>query len=468
MDDRRRFHDRIIHTLIEHRWLLLLLLTAAAFLFELWENLVEQEPVDIHVVREMLFYGVLFPVATFLLLNGLLKAQEERNSIASQQERSRQLKEKLSQAKDVATVHQTIVTFPESFAPVLGAVLFLPVAGKAALERVVERWPMHPERPFPLPTTIPYDFCGATLHQPNRGLHPFVSPHPAEEAGLHGYCLPLFRGEVVVGLLHLYLPASKNLTADQINILNQTAAAMVLALGTAVPPNVEVIQAAAASDERKRIARHLHDTIGQSLAYLQLKLTELSGEDIVADMATFHRDLERMRDISNEVYEQVRQSVLMMQTDNNIDLTKALIDQAKSTARQAELGLNYILEGQPQVLPPLIQRKILFIFREALNNVQRHAQATAVQLTIIWDADAVTVELSDNGIGFNSQNGAAHGHFGLLIMAQRAEEINAHLSVTAVPGRGAKVSLWYPYALIHAPATASAAGVNGHERIIPE
>ncbi|HUM71203.1 MAG TPA: histidine kinase, partial [Chloroflexota bacterium] len=231
--------------------------------------------------------------------------------------------------------------------------------------------------------------------------------------------------------------------------------------------NVEDIQAAAASDERKRIARHLHDTLGQSLAYLQLKLTNLSTDDSLADITIFHQDLERMRDITNEAYEQVRQSVLIMQTDNNINLSEALVDQAKSTARQAELGLHYVLEGQPQELPPIIQRKILFIFREALHNVQRHAQATAVHLAIVWDADAVTVELCDNGVGFNSQNGAAHGHFGLLIMAQRAEEINARLMVTAVPGQGAKVSLHYPLTAGQELA-ARVTDANGYAASIPE
>ena len=437
-----RFRENIVTAIIQRRWLLLLLLGAAALTFEILENYNVNNPVDVHLVREVLFFGAIYPLVTAWLLNKLLSVQAERNSIAWQQQRSRQLKQELMHAQDLEGLYQIIVSFPESIAPVIGTILFRPTPDSAALEIAAERWLVHAERPS-LPLTIDVNFCGAAVHIPDRGLHPFLSRHLLAGASPHGYCLPLFHGVQILGLLHLYLPAAKNLTSDQINILNQTGSAMALALGSAVPQNVAFLQAVAARHERELIARHLHDTLGQSLAYLQVKLNKFTTDNMLLGISSIQQDLERMRDISHEAYEQVRQTVLAMQADSDLNLTDALLAQARAIADQAGLELRFFTDGQCQPLPPLVQRKILFIFREALNNVWRHAQATAVDLSIAWATDTLTVNLRDDGSGFDPRTISDIGHFGLLIMAQRAEEIKGDLSVTSAPGKGTHVRLRY-------------------------
>jgi signal transduction histidine kinase len=439
-----RWRKIVVNKMAEHPWLLLLLLAAAALTFEILENWDIHNPVDVNFVREVLFFGAIYPVVTFWLLNRLLAARAKHHNIAWQQERSRQLKQKMMQATNIEEVYQIIAAFPETIAPVVGVILFRPSADGTALKMAVERWPVHGQRPPSLPPTISYHYCGAAAHSPDSGLHPFVTSPVIEDTALHGYCLPLFHANQEPDILHLYLPSLRNLTSDQIAILNQTALAMALALGSAEAANVEMLQAVAARDERKRIARHLHDTLGQKLAYLQLKLTNFTTDDVLSNISSIQHDLERMRDIANEAYGQVRQTLLTMQVEENVDLAKALLAQAETTSKLAHFRLRPFIDGCPRPLAPLAQRKILFIFREALNNIQRHAQATAVDLSITWHPDTLCVSLRDDGSGFNTQNGHSNGHFGLLIMAQRAEEINSTLTITSAPRQGTYVTLRYP------------------------
>ena len=446
-DSMKRF--RILHRIAatqvsKHPWLPLLLLAACALTFEILENWNVQNPVNVHLLREILFFGAVYPLVTFWLLYQWLAARAEHNSIAWQQERSRQLKQKLMQARNLEEVYQIIVAFPESIAPVVGVMLLRPSADSDTLEMAVERWPIYGERPSSLPAAIPTNYCGAAVHSPDGGLHPFTSVHSLNNAALHGYCLPLFHANQEPDILHLYLPPLKHLTSDQIAILNQTALAMALALGTAVSSNVEKLQADAIRDERKRIARHLHDTLGQKLAYLQLKLTKLTVEDVLSNISSIEQDLARMREIANEAYGQVRQTLQTIQVEADVDLGQALVAQAEAIANQAQFDLRHSIDGRPQALPPLVQRKILFIFREALNNIGRHAGATAVHLSVTWHPDTLCIHLKDDGSGFNTQNGTSNNHYGLLIMAQRAEEINSDLSIASAPSQGTHVTLRYP------------------------
>lgn len=438
-----RWREKIATTIFQHRWLLLVLLGLFVLIFELLEGISNERPINAHFVRELVFFGAVYPVVTFWLLNKLFTAQAERNHFAWQQERSRQLKQALVKARDLETLHQTIVSFPETVAPTLGVALYRPIPNTNRLELAVERWQWGSERPLLLPPTITASSCGETKHSSANGLHP-IPTTDVEEIAPQGYCLPLLRGDELAGLLNLYLAPMSKLTADQIAVFNQTAAAMALALWSVIPQNIEMIQASAARSERERISRHLHDTLGQKLAYLQLTLDNLAMANPEMDLSTVQQEFAQVRNVSNEVYEQVRQMLLMMRSEGQLNLSDGLVKQAKAVAETAKFDLTYTLEGRPYALSPLVERKILFVYREALHNIQRHARATAVALEIIWGDSCLDILLKDNGLGFNPNNDIPTGHFGLLIMAQRAQEINANLEITSARNQGTWVRLAYP------------------------
>lgn len=452
MNSLLHLREAIVTILIDKRWLLLVLFAGATLVFEILENFDANNPINVHFVREVLFFGAGFPLVTVWLINRLLAVQAERNSIARQLERSRQFKQEVMQARDLNEVEKIIVSFPETIAPVAGVVLYKAVSERGELKLAAERWVVPAKRPSYLSATIPDNFCGVALHLPDRGLHPFSLKAPMPEEQLHGYCLPLFNSDLGPSQLHLYLPQLKYLTADQIGILNQTALAMTLALGTGSYQHVKQLQDVAALHERERIARYLHDSLAQTLSFLQNRLTNLTSEDVLLDIATLQRELKQMRDASNEAYNQVKQTILAMHDDGDIELSESLITLAKTMLKDTDIGFRFFLEGKPKAVSPMVHRKIKFIFREALHNIQRHARATAVDLIITWTEDSFNVYLKDNGVGFDIHNGHTRGHFGLVIMAQRAEEIEADLSVTSAPGQGVHVYLRYslPDQQIHA------------------
>ncbi|MBK8988309.1 MAG: hypothetical protein IPM39_19950 [Chloroflexi bacterium] len=440
----QRLKSRFIKTLLNHRWLIVLLLGASALLFEVIEHWGEPNPVDAHFVREILFYGVAFPVAVGLLLNLLLQTQDQRNMTLRQQAWEKKIQQELHRAANWDELLRVIVSFPELIAPIVGAALFYYDPADEVLKHVAEFWLSDEEGGVLGETAVSPTICGLKHHPPEQGLHPFLStPHP--DAALRGYCLPLWSNDRFIGLLQIYLPATEQLNVEQISIFNHLVAALAISLETSALDRPEFLRAQAARQERERVARRLHDTLGQNLSYLRLKLDQLTVEETLRHDPAVHQDIERMRDVANEAYEQVRYTMLTLQPDSTPDLTEELLLQTRLMAERIGAGFHHQLQGKAAPIPPLAQHKILFIFREALTNVQGHAQAANIEMTIIWTPHDLMVCLTDDGVGFDPDKPAAYGPVGLLVMRQRAEEIKGQLSIRSQPGQGTQVRLHYPF-----------------------
>jgi two-component system, NarL family, nitrate/nitrite sensor histidine kinase NarX len=250
------------------------------------------------------------------------------------------------------------------------------------------------------------------------------------------------------------MPLSEQLSSDQISILNDLAPTIAHAIEAARHADRLDSHNLVIQNERERIARQLHDTLGQNLAYLRLKLDQMSTENALQEIDVVQQDLERMRDIAYQAHEQIRQTLVSLKPDGASNLNDLLLAQAQAVAEQAGFILHPHINGACVPLPSTIQRKIHAIFREALFNVEKHARADNVQLSILWEDStaSLTVALEDDGIGFDPQQVPAEGHFGLLIMQQRAEEINARLTISTAPSQGTRVALHY---ILPQPALAS-------------
>jgi signal transduction histidine kinase len=447
---RRQTHKNyFIQLLLGHPWLLLFFLGASTILFEIAEHWGESNPVDAHFVRETFFFGVIFPAAIVVLLRMLLRAQAQQHDMVRQQALGQQLHQELMAAQSWNDLVRLIVHFPQTVAPVVVVSLFRYMPEAQMMERVAEWWLMDNQRQAVMPTAVPHTWCGVNHQVTGYTLHP-CAPGQDQPTLLSGYCLPLCRHVRFVGSLYLYLrqaalPAGSEqaFTTEQINLLNHLAPMIALAIDTMTPENPEILQATAARHERERIARQLHDTLAQSLSYLRLKLDQFTMDTSQIHMSAIYHDLARMRDIANEAYEQVRQTMVTLQSSRQDNLTDALLIRAHSMAEQAGFELNTQLYGVSLSLPSAVQRKILFIFQEALTNIYRHAQASTVTLSLTWSATDLVVSLIDNGIGFDVSHPPPYGHFGLLIMRQRAEEIQATLSVVSAVGQGTQITLHY-------------------------
>jgi len=196
--------------------------------------------------------------------------------------------------------------------------------------------------------------------------------------------------------------------------------------------------------ERARIARNLHDSLGHSLGYLHLKLDELAGSRALSENLEVRQELAQMRDVTNEAYEVVRGMLAASLPNTSTELATALLVKARSIGHRGDFKVQLASEGQPRPLCPVVQQQLLYLFQEALVNVEKHADAKSVDINLVWGEDTLTVNLSDDGKGFDPERIKSEGHFGLAIMQERAREINGQLTLTSGPDSGTLVVLRLP------------------------
>jgi signal transduction histidine kinase len=434
------FNQKLGQLLLTNRWLFIVLLSTFAFLFESTEVFLRLEPIDAQYYREVIFFVIIYPIFVGWLLTNLLHVQNERNNALQQQK----FVEDMLAVPSWSVLLETICSIPRRIAPVLAVGLYLQSSENEGYSLASEWSLLHPNLRFSLKGIDPLNTCGSSEHHIGE-LHPFASTTHPENTTLKGYCLPLFHGDQLLGLMHLYIPEKDHLTPDQIRVFNGLATSVSSTIESATPEGAESARLAVARLERERIARLLHDTLGQSLSYLRSVLEQFNMDDLYTRIASIQHDLDRMRDISNDAYEQIRQTLYSLQPKYEGNLTENLHALASKTAERARFELQYRVRGaNRQLLPGDIQRKILLILREAISNIEQHAQAKIVNLSLQWEDPDLIITLEDDGIGFDPEALSAFGHFGIQIMKQRAEEISGSIEISSSPGQGSKIILRCP------------------------
>jgi len=193
-----------------------------------------------------------------------------------------------------------------------------------------------------------------------------------------------------------------------------------------------------ADEERTRIARDLHDRIGQSLAYLGFELDRLlrrhdQGEDLGKGLQDLRTDL-------RTVVGEVRDTLYDLRTDVDTDKDFAVTVEefAARVEDRADVEIRLELDRSPR-LPILQEREMWRIAQEALVNVERHAEATLATLKWRCDGTEAVLEVKDNGKGFPPEGGGRVDSYGVLGMRERASSIGALLELTSSPGEGTTV-----------------------------
>jgi signal transduction histidine kinase len=205
-----------------------------------------------------------------------------------------------------------------------------------------------------------------------------------------------------------------------------------------------VIRITTIESERTRLARDLHDTVGQNLAYMRLKLERLSSEEPTPDVAQLKHELRQLSDLMDTTCELVRGKLVELRPPASPELATALLDYARIVGRRAHFAVEFHNRGQSRHLPERTQREVVYLFREALVNIEKHANAQCVRIELTWLADGLSLSLVDDGEGFDPEAIASNGHFGLEIMRERVEEINGRLSLRSQRHFGTELMLWLP------------------------
>jgi len=293
-------------------------------------------------------------------------------------------------------------------------------------------------------------FCG----QPQAQAVTRVIPIQAEGSkGMLGHCqragyetiisVPVRLQERMVGELNLFYRTATVLADDD--------RAMLETLASHLAGAIEGLRAAAleretaVAEERGLLARELHDSIAQSLAFLKIQVGLLRSALKRHDAAQVERTLGELDAGVHESLSDVRELLVHFRTRTNTeDIAPALQTTLQKFEHQTGLAAHFSIEGNGMPLDADVQVQVLHVVQEALSNVRKHAQAREVWVEV-QQAPQWRVEVRDDGCGF-AEGAAAQDetHVGLRIMRERAQRIGATVEVVSVPGSGTCVVLTLP------------------------
>ena len=203
---------------------------------------------------------------------------------------------------------------------------------------------------------------------------------------------------------------------------------------------------AAVLEERTRMARDIHDTLAQGFTgvIIQLDAAVEALRDEEPEGAAEH--IRRARELARESLGEARRSMRALRPGI---LEQASFSQAlRSIIEKITVGTpvrsKFQVEGDPRQLTPEVENNLLHIGQEALTNALKHARASEFEARLSFDAEAVRLELRDNGVGFlaNQTNGAG---FGLIGMRERTDRIGGTLTIASEPGAGTTIIAVSPY-----------------------
>jgi signal transduction histidine kinase len=199
----------------------------------------------------------------------------------------------------------------------------------------------------------------------------------------------------------------------------------------------------AREEERARIARELHDELGQALTVLRIDLTWLDDKcgqldpDVAERLAETRGLVERTVDALRRISADLRPPML-----DDLGLAAALEHHvaqfSKRTGIRCTLSVNreeFEVDGEPATA-------IFRLVQEALTNTARHAEAKSVEVNVEESDDRIRLMVVDDGRGFSAP--AGQNHFGLLGMRERVKALGGWLEVDSAPGAGTRIEAWLP------------------------
>ena len=204
----------------------------------------------------------------------------------------------------------------------------------------------------------------------------------------------------------------------------------------------------AVSEERNLLARELHDSIAQGLAFLNLQMQMLTGALDRGDDGEAREILGMLRQGVQESYDDVRELLVHFRTRvDKQDLAAAIAAALRRLAEQTGVATDLQFEGGGAALEAEAETQALYIVQEALSNVRKHANAHSVKVLLRRGVDGLAVTVRDDGVGFDETDrtaAARDAHIGLQIMRERALRIGGQFAVHSARGAGTEIHLELP------------------------
>ncbi|MBH9552054.1 type IV pili methyl-accepting chemotaxis transducer N-terminal domain-containing protein [Inhella sp. 4Y17] len=274
-------------------------------------------------------------------------------------------------------------------------------------------------------------------------IHAGTQPSACERNGFVALVtVPVRAHEQLLGEVDLLFRRAVRLDHEDRALLDSLAAHLATAMEGLRAHALE--REAAVAEERSHLARELHDSIAQSLAFLRIQAQMLSQAQRQGDWQAAAAPLQELDVGLKECTADVRELLVHFRTrTNQEDIVPALRTTLQKFEKQSGMTSHLQVEGHGLPLDPDVQVQVLHVVQEALSNVRKHAQAREVWVEVQQEPQW-RFEVRDDGEGFEHLPGADDTHVGLRIMRERAARIGARVEVASVPGQGTCVVLSLP------------------------
>lgn len=303
-------------------------------------------------------------------------------------------------------------------------------------------------------------------HGLGRSAHEFARPfsdhlHPS------WLIVPMFSGDELIGAIAAERRDGRTFAYAPEDIVAFSAAAAGMAWGIQaifLRDRTDILtQQEAREDllqqERREIGRELHDNVVQDLAYLHLKM-ELAGKYLTSNPDNAASEIHAARELLDHAITELRRTIgeLRRPAPARRGITgqlRALVTTIVPEEPEFELDVKQISGVQ---LVPEVERAVVGIVREALQNVRKHAHAQSVRLEVRRAEDELRLYVIDDGVGIDDGTQRPAGHFGMELMRELAEDLGGTLKIDSNAGKGTQIEAYIPLVL---PAISQAGESSG-------
>jgi len=206
----------------------------------------------------------------------------------------------------------------------------------------------------------------------------------------------------------------------------------------------------AVADEQERVARDLHDNLGQIMGFINMQAQGIRQELKNEGIDTVSDQLEKLVHVTQSAHSDLREYIrnIRNQASPGLDLLAAIKMSIHHFKEQTGMAVELDETGSEayENIKPDVRINILNIVKEALNNIAKHSKAKSARIVLKFSARKIFVLIEDDGKGFDSKagRGSNEAKFGLDIMKERAGKIGGELTIESEPGAGTRIILQIP------------------------
>ena len=197
--------------------------------------------------------------------------------------------------------------------------------------------------------------------------------------------------------------------------------------------------------ESRRIARELHDDVGQRLAMLAVQLEQIEG-DLPVSASEVGSRLTVLRGQTSELSSDVHALSHQLHSSKleYLGIAKAMRGFCREFAKQHEVTVDFSGEGLAADVPPEVSLCLFRVLQEALQNAAKHSGVRSFEVELFGTSEVIRLAVHDSGAGFNSNQATSSKGLGVTSMQERMKLVNGNLSIDSKPREGTTIHAWVP------------------------